>query len=475
MTSNERNADKEQLMKYIEFAERLKQGQYDHFDLLASESDTPLTRLGLTLYDLAQLLELHDQETQRIDQITARINAGLLLDEVLENVYEDFRALIPYDRIGLALLEDDGQTVTSRWNRTDRPPIYLRRGYSAPLAGSSLETIIQTGQPRILNDLIDYQERKSSSESTRLILEEGIRSSLTCPLIANGVPVGFIFFSSAEPNSYHAAHITVFQRIAAQLAVIVEKGRLASELAEQKRAIERQNQELLRLNDLKNTFLGIAAHDLRNPLGVIEMALGLLLDPKIALTPQETDTILRDTQHQSRHMLNLINELLDVSQIEAGRVQLQHETVVIQDFLVETVQRHAKLAAPKGTHIHLESDLSSDDLMNADPLRMRQVVDNLISNAVKYSPAGSTIYVRAEKLENHWRISVQDEGPGLTPEDQSHLFQDFVRLSARPTGGESSTGLGLAISRRVVEAHHGQIGVETEPGQGATFWFTIPA
>jgi signal transduction histidine kinase len=297
---------------------------------------------------------------------------------------------------------------------------------------------------------------------------------LTCPLIANGVPVGFIFFSSAEPNSYHAAHITVFQRIAAQLAVIVEKGRLASELAEQKRAIERQNQELLRLNDLKNTFLGIAAHDLRNPLGVIEMALGLLLDPKIALTPQETDTILRDTQHQSRHMLNLINELLDVSQIEAGRVQLQHETVVIQDFLVETVERHAKLAAPKGTHIRLESDLSSDDLMNADPLRMRQVVDNLISNAVKYSPAGSTIYVRAENLENHWRISVQDEGPGLTPEDQSHLFQDFVRLSARPTGGESSTGLGLAISRRVVEAHHGQIGVETEPGQGATFWFTIP-
>ncbi len=474
MTSNEQNADQAQLAHYIKLAEHLKQGQYDHLERPVGAGDMPLAQLGSTLYDLARQLALRDQETKRIDQITARINAGLLLDEVLENVYEDFRALIPYDRIGLALIENDGRTVTSRWNRTDHPPIYLRRGYSAPLAGSSLETIIQTGQPRILNDLADYLDRKPSSESSRLIMEEGIRSSLTCPLIANGVPVGFLFFSSAQPHSYHAAHVTVFQRIAAQLAVIVEKGRLVSELAEQKRAIERQNLELRQLNDLKNTFLGIAAHDLRNPLGVIEMALSLLLDPKMNLTAQETQTILNDSLHQSRHMLVLINELLDVSQIEAGHVQLKPETFIIQDFLVETVARHAKIAAPKGTQIRLENTLSPDAIMFADPLRMRQVVDNLISNAVKYSPAESTIYVRANRVNDYWHISVRDEGPGLTPEDHSRLFQDFARLSARPTGGESSTGLGLAISRRVVEAHHGQIGVETEPDQGATFWFTIP-
>ena len=110
----------------------------------------------------------------------------------------------------------------------------------------------------------------------------------------------------------------------------------------------------------------------------------------------------------------------------------------------------------------------------ADPHRLRQVIDNLISNAIKFSPPGSTVQVSAQRMPSGWRINVQDEGPGVTPSDRERLFQDFARLSARPTGGEKSTGLGLAITRRVVEAHNGQIGVDSEPGHGANFWFTLP-
>jgi signal transduction histidine kinase len=110
----------------------------------------------------------------------------------------------------------------------------------------------------------------------------------------------------------------------------------------------------------------------------------------------------------------------------------------------------------------------------ADPLRLRQVMDNLISNAVKFSPPGSVVRVRASRQDAAWRIEVQDQGPGITPKDRQRLFQDFARLSAAPTGGEKSVGLGLAITRRVVKAHGGQIGVDSEPGRGATFWFTAP-
>ena len=110
----------------------------------------------------------------------------------------------------------------------------------------------------------------------------------------------------------------------------------------------------------------------------------------------------------------------------------------------------------------------------ADPARLLQVIDNLISNAVKFSPPGSTVLVDLEKLPQEWRISVLDEGPGLTEKDRQNLFKNFARLSARPTGGEKSVGLGLAITRRVIEEHRGRIGVDSETGKGANFWFTLP-
>lgn len=434
--------------------------------------DDELGELSQALIDLAKTLEGRYRELNRIDQITSRINAGLLLDEILENVYQDFRELIPYNRIGFALIDDDGQTVRARWARSDQPRLKLKRGFSAPLAGSSLEQIIDTGAPRILNDLPAYLRQKPESNSTRLIVEEGFQSSLTCPLIANGVPVGFIFFSSVAPHTYDHVHIEIFQRIAAQLSVIVEKGRLVSELAAQKNAIERQNKELLRLNDLKNTFLGIAAHDLRSPLSVIQTAASFLLDPSVEMSDAERATILQEVGEQASYMLGLLDELLDVAQIEAGKLELRAEPIEVSAFLAEAVQRHTRIAAQKSIAIILDS--SPPGAARADRFRLRQVIDNLISNAVKFSPAGGVVRVAAKSGEDCWRITVTDQGPGINPLDRDRLFQDFARLSARPTGGERSTGLGLAITRRVVEAHGGQIDVDSRPGEGSTFWFTLP-
>ena len=234
--------------QYVEALRRLQCGDFAGVALAVSttgEADP----LGEALGALARTLAGRAREAERFDRLIQRVNAGLLLDEILDSVYDDFRDLIPYDRLGLALLDPDGQTVRARWARIDGGHIHLRRGYAAPLAGSSLQTILETDQPRILNDLPEYLYRKPESESTRLIVAEGMCASLTCPLTADGAPVGFLFFSSTRAGAYRDAHVETFMRVAGHLSVIVERGRLASELAEQKRAAERQSRELSQLNE----------------------------------------------------------------------------------------------------------------------------------------------------------------------------------------------------------------------------------
>jgi hypothetical protein len=461
----------ERIPVFIEVAEKLKQGEFK-VEVPSGPADG-LGRLGQALQDLALSLEQRYREVQDLQAITASINTGLLLEEVLDRVYQDFREYIPYDRIGCALIDPDGKLLRARWARADYPEIRLDKGYFAPLEGSSLQSIIDTGKPRILNDLVEYLRVKPGSESTSLMVAEGVRSSLTCPLIANGVPVGFLFFSSRVPNTYANVHVWTYQRLAQQISVMVEKGWLVSQLAEQKVVIEGQNAELRRLNELKNRVLGVVAHDLRNPIANVQCIAELLLDQACGLTEEERRGFIEDIRQQAAGMLPLLNELLDATQLESSGLSLNRQSVDLAALLRDAVTRHRLLAEPKRTQVVLEAMPAG--ALPADPARLRQVLDNLISNAVKFSPSGSTVRIRARRLETAWRVEVQDQRPGLTDEDREYLFQDFARSSARLTGGEKSTGLGLAITRRVIEAHGGQIGVDSELGKGTTFWFTLPA
>lgn len=424
------------------------------------------------LKKLNEDLHAHFSEQQKLNLIAFQINSGLMLDDILDSIYREFKALVPFNRIGFSLIEDDGKKVRAHWAKTDQPIIKLEKDYVAELRGSSLEKIIATKHPRILNNLEEYLHEKPDSESTRYMVEEGMRSSLTCPLIVNDVPVGFIFFSSVQPEIYKKEHVDTFQKIANQLSVIVEKGYLTSELNEQKKRIEAQNEKLKRLDELKNAFLGIAAHDLRNPLANIQMIADLLISDKTSLSVDESYELVAEIHQQTEYMLNLLTDILDVTHIESGKFSLNPHLITIDEFLEEIIFRHNQLAEPKSTRIILEKVPKGQ--IYADQLRLKQVMDNLLSNAVKYSPPQSTVKVRARRDGKSWRIEISDQGPGITEKDRQRLFTDFARLSAKPTGGEKSTGLGLAIVKRVVEAHKGKIGVESSPGQGATFWFSLP-
>jgi signal transduction histidine kinase len=432
--------------------------------------------LGQALSELARSLERRSHEQKRLEAITASINAGLMLEDILENLYRDFREIIPYNRIGLALLEDKGQKVRAVWGKSDQSVIKIDRGYSAALAGSSLEKIINTGQPRIINDLLVYLKNKPQSESTHRIVSEGIRSSLTCPLLANGAPVGFLFFSSIHPNAYSSEHVALFKRIAGNLSVSLEKGRLVSELASSKAAIEFQNEELRRLNEMKNKFLGVAAHDLRSPLSQIQLASSLLLHPETWLSEQERNSLLQSflssIEQHTRNMLDLLNNLLDVSQIESGHLNLKFETVQMKALLEETAAFHTPLAANKGIRVILEQ--VSEGKLVADPARLRQVLDQLISNSVHNSPPNSDIHLSGKQLSSYWLIAIKGEGMSFDDEETKTLLRSSPVPSTVRSSEGSPVGLSMAIVKRVIEAHGGEIGVESEPGKGINFWFKLP-
>lgn len=190
--------------------------------------------------NLVDRLRGREEQFLRLMRITERINYGVTLEQALEFLYQEMQDVIPYNRIGLSLIDRPRGAVVARWSRSDRPTS-LKPGYEAQLKGSTLEQIIQTGKPRIINDLEGYLGKKPRSKSTRLMVREGMRSSLTCPLIVQGKPVGFLYFSSSDKGTYSKNHVTFFQQIAGQLATIVEKGRVYADLAEQKATVERQN------------------------------------------------------------------------------------------------------------------------------------------------------------------------------------------------------------------------------------------
>jgi signal transduction histidine kinase len=446
------------ISEYQRAIRAMARGQFP-VEMPAASSDDEISRLGSALRELGTVLERKFQEVNTLSEVTERINAGLLLDEVLDHVYQSFRPIIPYDRIGFSLLADEGKTVQARWARSDAQEMKITGGYAAPLAGSSLERIIQEGKPRILNDLEAYLREHPHSESTQRIVAEGIRSSLTCPLIAMGKPIGFMFFSSMRPNVYRDAHVELFMQIAGQLAVIVEKSRLY--------------QQLLELNELKVRFLGVVAHDLRSPLTIIKGFADILRGGVLGQVPPQQLEILKRLDQSCAQMLLLINDLLDVSAIELGKLELDKKPVDLAKYLGDLHPSNALLAKAKNITLNLEIEPNLPEV-SLDPNRVGQIVSNLITNAIKFSFPETTITLRAEREGSGVAISVEDQGQGIPSDEIPRLFSEFSRTSVKPTGGEKSTGLGLAIVKRLAEAHGGRMSVRSELGKGSVFTFHLP-
>lgn len=252
---------------------------------------------------------------------------------------------------------------------------------------------------------------------------------------------------------------------------LLEAERSNTELLSEKQRTEDLNTQLTIINKAKNDILAIVSHDLRNPLTSIRGLTEMLQNND--LSGKKRSQVITQIMLNSDRMLELVKNLLDIELLETRGLNVQCESFSVLPLVENVVGYYIASAKAKDIHISLQTEMP-DLVVTANEQALIQVIDNLISNAVKYSAHGKNIFVRV-KVHNEWvRIEVQDEGPGISEEDMKKLFGKFARLSARPTGGEHSTGLGLSIVKKMVEAMNGRVWCESELGKGATFMVELP-
>jgi signal transduction histidine kinase len=248
---------------------------------------------------------------------------------------------------------------------------------------------------------------------------------------------------------------------------------LNRELNDLTRQLHQANAELRDLNDAKNQFLGMAAHDLRKPVGVITTYTEFVLDEAGDSLTGEHRKFLRTCLHAARGMKDIIDNFLDIAVIESGKLQLDLQWVTAATIMEGALEISRLVAARKKVTLLIDVPAGGQHV-RVDAPRLQQALVNLIGNAVEHSRPGERLWVSSCWKERELLFAVRDEGPGIKNGDKARLFKPFERAGTQKTAGERSVGLGLAIARQVVEAHQGRLWAESSPGAGATFFVALP-
>jgi signal transduction histidine kinase len=268
-----------------------------------------------------------------------------------------------------------------------------------------------------------------------------------------------------SPGQFDDRVVNLLTTLASQSKVAIENARLFSEIEDKGRQIEAANRH-------KSEFLANMSHELRTPLNAIIGFSEVLLDPSLKVTDEERSQFLTDVLSSGKHLLGLINEILDLAKIEAGKMELQVEPALLSDVLESVQNTMRSLAVKKDINFHVESG-ELPEPFPMDGARIKQVLLNLVGNAVKFTPEKGRVWVRADAEDGTVRVEVGDTGPGIPPEDQERIFLEFQQ-AASEAGKPQGTGLGLALAKKFVEMHGGKIWVESEVGKGSRFFFTLP-
>ena len=291
------------------------------------------------------------------------------------------------------------------------------------------------------------------------------RTILCVPMLREGVPIGLLGLTRSEVQPFTDKQIELVTTFADQAAIAIENVRLFDEIQDKSRQLEVASQH-------KSQFLANMSHELRTPLNAILGYTELMADGAYGEPSEKMLGILKRLEANGRHLLGLINDVLDLSKIEAGQLVLELSDYSVQD-IAQTVRSTLEpLAADKklAFKVEMAAGLPSG---HGDGRRLTQVLINLVGNAIKFTDAGE-VAIKAEANNGSFHVSVRDTGPGISTADQARLFQEFQQADNAITKKKGGTGLGLAISKRIIEMHGGKIWVESQPGQGSTFAFTLP-
>jgi len=297
------------------------------------------------------------------------------------------------------------------------------------------------------------------------LIASGIRAVLAVPMVHQGRLIGCLGVTRNRPGDFPAETIELLRTFAAQSALAIQNPRLFSE-------IEDKSQQLEIASQHKSEFLANMSHELRTPLNAIIGLSEVLTDRMFGGLNEKQEEYLKDIYASGTHLLSLINDILDLSKIEAGRMELE-----LTDFHLPTALDNAMiLVRERAGRRSITLQMSVDERLGevrADERKIRQVVLNLLSNAIKFPPEGGRIEVAAVPKDGSVEVSVSDTGVGIAPEDQEKVFEEFRQVGTAEKKAEG-TGLGLTLCRKFIELHGGRIWVHSQVGVGSTFTFTIP-
>jgi signal transduction histidine kinase len=329
---------------------------------------------------------------------------------------------------------------------------------------SSMGRAISDGQTIHFPDIraLDPAEHALAHRNSALY---GFRSAVGAPMMREGVAIGAITLRKQEVGGYTPRQIELLETFAAQAVIAIENVRLFTEIQEKSRQLEIASQH-------KSQFLANMSHELRTPLNAILGYTEMMSDGLYGNLPEKATGVLERVQTNGRHLLGLINDVLDLAKIEAGQFSLTVEDYSAADMVSTVVAATESLARTKGLELttRIAPGLPTG---KGDARRLAQVLLNLVGNALKFTDKGG-VEIGAARTDSRFEFSVTDTGPGIAEPDQKRIFEEFQQVDNSSTRKKGGTGLGLSISRKIVELHGGRIVVQSELGKGSTFTVVIP-
>ncbi len=407
---------------------------------------------------LFQDVEARVNELTILTRIGRRLASTLELDEILNSVVDETLHATRASQASIALYREGEDALEVRVMRGFNPQTESNVLGTLIRAGEGLHgRLLETGEAVLVNEVVQdagYREVLSST-----------RAELIVPIKQGSLLLGALNLESPQPNAFSESDVRLIEAMADQMAVAITNARAYEA---ERQAVERMRE----VDRLKTQFLANMSHELRTPLNsVIGFSRVMLRGIDGPLTDMQS-TDLTSIYNSGQHLLGLINNILDLSKIEAGKMELSIEPVNLVD-VAKTVMSTA-LALVKDKAIRLEADVPQDlPIVMADQTRVRQIILNLVSNAAKFTEKGF-IHLRMVPTPKEVLISVTDTGIGIPPDKLEHIFEEFTQVDASTTRRYGGTGLGLAITRSFAEMHKGRIWVESEVGVGSTFTFTLP-